>query len=61
MNIKDGDVGWLNNLILANKLEKEFNIECFISDTPQLNFNVNEVSISALHGKDNYTQFKGFP
>lgn len=57
----DGDVGWLNNLILANKLEKEFNIECFISDTPQLNFNVNEVSISALHGKDNYTQFKGFP
>lgn len=57
----DGHIGWLNNLILANRIEKDFNVECYISDTPSFNFNVNEVSISALHGKDNYTQYKGFP
>lgn len=61
MNTKDGHIGWLNNLILANRIEEDFGVECYISDTPSLNFNVNGVSISALHGKDNYTQYKGFP
>ena len=56
----DGDWGWLNNIVLAEKL-KNLNIDSYISDNPIDTFDVNGVSIIYLHGKDNFTQFKNFP
>jgi len=56
----DGDWGWLNNIVLAEKL-KNLNIDSYISDNPIDTFDVNGVSVIYLHGKDNFTQFKNFP
>ena len=56
----DGDWGWLNNIVLAEKL-RNLNIDSYISDDPIDTFDVNGVSVIYLHGKDNLTQFKNFP
>ena len=56
----DGDWGWLNNIVLAEKL-RNLNIDSYISDNPIDTFDVNGVSVIYLHGKDNLTQFKNFP
>ena len=56
----DGDWGWLNNIVLAEKL-RNLNIDSYISDNPIDTFDVNGISIVYLHGKDNLTQFKNFP
>lgn len=56
----DGDWGWLNNIVLAEKL-RNLNIDSYISDNPIDTFDVNGVSVIYLHGKDNFTQFKNFP
>lgn len=56
----DGDWGWLNNIVLAEKL-RNLNIDSYISDDPIDTFDVNGVSVIYLHGKDNFTQFKNFP
>lgn len=56
----DGFVGWMNNLLLANKLEQK-GIKCYISNTPSFNLNINDVSLTVLHGKDDHNQFKNFP
>ena len=55
-----GDWGWINDVLLAEKLDP-MGIECYISDDPILNFNINNISVTALHGKNNQTQYKGFP
>lgn len=55
-----GDWGWLNDVLLAEKL-KALNITSYISNTPILNFNINEVTFTCLHGKNNVSQYKGFP
>lgn len=60
MNMKDGDWGWLNNVVLASKLE-QLNIESYISDLPIDKFDVGNNNIIFLHGKDSDTQFKGMP
>lgn len=57
----DGDVGWLNNLALANILENTYNIHCKISDYPIEVVNIDETSIIMTHGKNNYTQSRPFP
>lgn len=56
----DGDWGWINNLLLSEKL-KELNIKSYISDKPIDYVNINDLSIIYLHGKNNLDQFKGFP
>lgn len=56
----DGDWGWLNNVALAAKLDK-LGIKSYISNNPIDKFDVNDVSIAYLHGKDISNQFKGFP
>jgi len=56
----DGDWGWINNIVLAEKL-KQLNIKSYISNNPIDKFDINDVSIIFLHGKDNKNQYKGFP
>lgn len=56
----DGDWGWINNIALASKLE-HLQISSYISSNPIDKFDVNNVSIVYLHGKDIKNQFKGFP
>lgn len=55
-----GFIDYLNNIILSNILEKS-GIQCYICEDPAFNLNINEVTLTALHGKDDYTQFKNFP
>lgn len=57
----DGDWGWINNVVLAEKLDKEFGIKSYISNNPIDKFDINDTSIVFLHGKDNVNQYKGFP
>lgn len=57
----DGDWGWINNIVLAEKLKSLFGIKSYISNNPIDSFDIDEVSIVYLHGKDNKNQFKGFP
>lgn len=57
----DGDWGWINNVVLAGKLKEKFNIDSYISNNPIDKFDINDVSIVYLHGKDNKNQYKGFP
>lgn len=49
MNIKDGDWGWLNNVVLASRLE-QLNIESYISDLPIDKFDIGNNSILFMHG-----------
>lgn len=56
----DGDWGWLNNVVLSEKL-KSLNINSYISDKPIDYININDYSIIYLHGKNIKDQFKGFP
>ena len=56
----DGDWGWLNNLLLASKLEK-IGVKSYISDKPIDKFELNGNIFLYLHGKNNYDQIKGFP
>lgn len=56
----DGDWGWINNVALSAQLNN-INIQTYISNKPIDKFDVNEVSIVYLHGKDISNQFKGFP
>lgn len=56
----DGDWGWINNIALASKLES-LNIPSYISNKPIDKFDINDVSIIYLHGKDSLNQFKQFP
>lgn len=56
----DGDWGWINNLLLASKLEK-LDIESHISENPIDKFELEGNIFLYLHGKDNYNQNKGFP
>lgn len=57
----DGDWGWINNLLLSEKLSKIFGISTYISNNPIDKFDINDTSVIYLHGKDNKNQFKGFP
>lgn len=57
----DGDWGWINNLLLAQHIKQTYNIDTYISNNPIDYFNIQDVSIIYLHGKDNKNQFKGFP
>lgn len=57
----DGDWGWINNVVLSEKLEKTFGIKSYISNNSIDKFDINDVSIIYLHGKDTKNQFKGFP
>ena len=45
----DGDWGWLNNVVLASKLE-QLNIESYISDLPIDKFDIGNNSILFMHG-----------
>ncbi len=56
----DGDWGWINNIALSSQLNN-IGINTYVSSNPIDTFNVNDVSIIFLHGKDNKNQFKGFP
>lgn len=56
----DGDWGWLNNVVLAERL-RELDIPAYISDKPIDYINVDNISLIYLHGKNNIDQFKGFP
>ena len=56
----DGDWGWLNNVVLAERL-RELDISAYISDKPIDYINVDNISLVYLHGKNNIDQFKGFP
>ena len=56
----DGDWGWLNNVVLAERL-RELDIPAYISDNPIDYINVDDISLIYLHGKNNIDQFKGFP
>lgn len=56
----DGDWGWINNVLLGEKL-KQKGASVYISNNPIDKFDINDTSIVFLHGKDNKNQFKGFP
>lgn len=56
----DGDFGWINNILLAEKLTA-IGIESHISSTPADNFDVGNITFTYLHGKDNNNQFKNHP
>ena len=56
----DGDWGWLNNVVLAERL-RELDIPAYISDNPIDYINIDNISLIYLHGKNNLDQFKGFP
>ena len=56
----DGDWGWLNNVALSYQLNN-LGISTYISDQPIDKFDINDVSIVYLHGKDVKNQFKQFP
>ena len=56
----DGDWGWLNNIALSYQLNN-LGINSYISEQPIDKFDVNDVSIVYLHGKDIKNQFKQFP
>jgi hypothetical protein len=57
----DGDWGWINNILLAQKIQDTLKIDTYISDKPIDQFDIKDVSIIILHGKDSKNQFKGFP
>lgn len=42
-------------------MEKSFGIKSYISNNPIDKFDINDISVIFLHGKDNYRQFKNFP
>ena len=56
----DGDWGWINNMLLSQKLIN-LGIESYVSNDPIDSFDIGNTSIVYLHGKDIKNQFKGFP
>lgn len=56
----DGDWGWLNNIVLAERL-KGIGIDSYVSDNPIDYLNIESTSLIYLHGKNNVNQFKSFP
>lgn len=57
----DGSWGWLNNMLLAERLKHTLNVKTYISNNPIDKFDINDTSILFMHGKDDHNQFKGFP
>lgn len=55
--------GWLLDITLSQQLQKEFNINCYVSNNEIDSIDVNGTSFIFLHGKSpqDKGQFKGFP
>ena len=51
---------WLANVALVPYLNN-LEVDCYVSDDPIDSFNVNNFTITYLHGHDSRTQYKGMP
>lgn len=56
----DGDWGWINNKLLAAKLET-MGVISYVSDYPIDYYVLGDHNFVLCHGKDNNSQFKNFP
>ena len=56
----DADWGWINNVALSNIISN-IGVASYVSERPIDYFDLGNKTFVYMHGKNNYTQFKGFP